>query len=515
VVEKQEDSIIVKKNDNYLNISINCPIQFSLKDTLNNRKVLYVLFRLLKNENKAHLVTFQQISALFGLKSRQDSNNFHREFLHSEKDFLFYLERKRKLKAALPLIEKQVLKNPLLSMHEQYTKFMEANPTLEMSEVSFRNYYAEIDAVKLRKRYMQLISSEEKQSGKEITLDKERLLKEILEDEALSKRKRKAIVEEFPELMQTDKEAKKEVSFLQNFDKFGKNILVMFLVASGLNYQVLSFLLGISKTSVHNLFHSLSFIKRMIMSSIMWWSGEISTDEKWIRINGERRYILSIVDNKTGFPLDFQVVRNLKIETWKLFFSRFYQHYGIPRIVISDGSGAIANAIKQVFPSANHQLCKFHKLKNLRRKIYQSNCSHSKEKKMLKLANGIFRNQTYYGRKRAAQRLMEIAPQKVSLYVEKSILNKWNQLTKRYTSNSSERWNRKIDKAISGRYGLKSVAFVIQLITSLWLKECLMDRRHFEKCLIHEFNLKKICQESMQVSNIIEFFKDKLLNKVA
>jgi len=183
--------------------------------------------------------------------------------------------------------------------------------------------------------------------------------------------------------------------------------------------------------------------------------------------------------------------------------------------MISDGSSAIANAIKQVFPSANHQLCKFHKLKNLMRKIYQSNCSDSKEKMMLKLANGIFWNQTYYGRKRAAIRLMEIAPPEVSLYVKHSILNKWGQLTKRYTSNSVERWNRKIEKVICGRYGLKSDAFVIQLITSLWMKECLMDRRHFEKCLIHEFDMKKICQESIQVSNIIKFFKDKLLKKVA
>lgn len=512
---KKNIPVSVDFQDGYLYVSISEPCRFLLKDTNANRKVLYVLFRLLTNENNENLTTFQQISAIFGLKSRQDSNNFFREFNHSGQDFLSYLERKKRLKAALPLIEKQALKNPQLSMHEQYKEFMKSNPALKMSEVCFRNYYSEIDAAKLRKRFMQLKSSEEIQIGKEVTPDKERLLKEILEDDTLSNSKRKAIFQEFPELMQTDKEVKKEVSFLQNFDKFGKNILVMFLVASGLNYQVLSFLLGISKTSVHNMFHSLSFIKRMILSSIMWWSGEICTDEKWIRINGERRYILSIVDNKTGFLLYFQVVYNLKIETWKLFFNRFYQDYGTPRIVISDGSDAIANAIKQVFPSANHQLCKFHKLKNLMRKIYQSNCSNSKEKMMLKLANGMFWNQTYYGRKRAAKRLMEIAPPKVSSYVERSILNKWKQLTKRYTSNAAERWNRKIEKVICGRYGLKSDAFVIQLITSLWLKECLMDKRHFEKCLLHEFDMKKICQESIQVSNIIEFFKDKLLNKVA
>ena len=69
-----------------------------------------------------------------------------------------------------------------------------------------------------------------------------------------------------------------------------------------------------------------------------------------------------------------------------------------------------------------------------------------KKKRMIKLAKAIFNNRTYYGRKRVAKQLMEISPEYVSKYVEKGILAKWNQLTKGYTSNSAERWNRKIEK---------------------------------------------------------------------
>ena len=206
-------------------------------------------------------------------------------------------------------------------------------------------------------------------------------------------------------MQKDEKEIKKERSFIKNIDKYGRSLLVMILIAGGLNYNLLSILLGVSKATIHNLFYLLSFLRNLILSSIKWWSGEISTDEKWIRIKGKWYYIISIVDNITGFPLYFQLVSDLKKETWKLFFARFYKLYGVPRLIISDGSEAIAWGIKFVFPNTNHQLCKFHKLKNLIRIIYKSNVSYKERKRMLLLAKGIFNNKTYYGRKRAAKHL--------------------------------------------------------------------------------------------------------------
>ena len=75
-------------------------------------------------------------------------------------------------------------------------------------------------------------------------------------------------------------------------------------------------------------------------------------------------------------------------------------------------------AIK-VFPNSNHQLCKFHKLKNLMDKILKSYSSPKEKKRMIKLAKGIFANKSYYGRKRAAKHLMDISPKYISKYVEK------------------------------------------------------------------------------------------------
>lgn len=445
MIKSQEDTISVESRGDLLSVNISCPIQFDIKDTQNNRKLLYVLLRLFKKENGQNIATFQKISNLFGLKSRQDSNNFYREFQEIEEDFLYYLQRKKKLGEAFPLIEAQLLKNPLLTMSEHFKMFTQKHPEIQISYLSFTKYASEIDAVKLKKRFEQLLTK------KVVKPDAERFLKEIIEDESTSKDNRKTIVQTFPKLQEDDKKVKKEISFLKNTSRFSINFLVLFLIGSSLSYNTLSILMGVSKATIHNLFYGISFLKRLLRNSIKWWSGVISTDEKWLKINNKWYYVLSIIDDKTGFLLDYMVVSDLKKDTWKLFFDRFYRHYGKPNLIISDGSEAIAGAIKQVFPKTNHQLCKFHKLKNLMDRIYKYSSTKKERKRWEKLANGIFRNKTSFGQKRAAKKLIEISSPEVASYIEKSILNKWKHLTKGYTSNSAERWNRKIEKVTQGR----------------------------------------------------------------
>ncbi len=509
MVEKQKDSLSVEKNDNRLFINISCPVQFNLRDTPNNRKVLYVLLRLFKTENCRHLITFQAISALFGLKTRQDSNNYYREFQACDEDLLSFLKRKKKLEGALPLIEELVLKMPLLSISEQYKIFSEDHPEYKMSQTSFQKYYTQIDSMKLKKRYDELITDQECRP------DKERFLKEMLAERETSKQTRKQIISIFPELEESKAETRKNVSFFQNMKASGKYFLIMFLIASNCSFEVLSILFGVSKATIHNWFYQISFLKRLIFDSIKWWSGIISVDEKWIKINGKWYYLLSIVDNVTGFPLYFALVSNLNAESWEIFFHRFYKLYGIPKLIISDGSKALAKGRIAVFPIVPTQLCKFHKLKNLNKRIYLYARNYETRSRMLKLAENIFKNTSYYGRKRAARRLIEIAPPKVYVYVKNNILGDWRSLTKGYTSNASERWNRKIEKVISGRYGLKSEKFVEQLIAGLWLKECIRDKRHLQKSFIREINIKSICQENVKMCNIIDFVRHKLLQKVA
>jgi len=101
-------------------------------------------------------------------------------------------------------------------------------------------------------------------------------------------------------------------------------------------------------------------------------------------------------------------------------------------------------------------------------------------------------------RKNTARKIVETNVPGVSQYVAKNIIGDWKHLNLMKTSNSVERWNRKIEKVTSGRYGLKSVEFVDKLLDGLWLKEILFDQRHQKEVFSTELNMFSICQENLK-----------------
>ena len=127
---------------------------------------------------------------------------------------------------------------------------------------------------------------------------------------------------------------------------------------------------------------------------------------------------------------------------------------------------------------------------------------HIKEKKLLKrcirLAKNIFSNGYVSSRKHAARTLSRIAPEKVKEYVDNNILRHWRKLSRSLTSNSAERFNRKIKKCFQGRYGLSEKSAQV-LLRSLWFKECVMNgQQHLSS--LDKFNAQEmadICQETL------------------
>ncbi|MCD4817069.1 MAG: transposase [Candidatus Cloacimonetes bacterium] len=482
---------------------------FELKDTPANQKILYIILRLIKyklddDHSPRNILTFQKISDFFGFKHRQNSENYFRDFKSCGEDMEDYLNRKQKLEDSFPLIEKQILQFPFLKISEHYRIFQEEHPEFKMSETTFRNYASQIDALKLKKRYDKFLEVEKG------SLNNNFLLKELLEQETLSDVSKKVIISHFK--IEDNSHIKKEKAdnFLMNLDVYGSALLVSFLIACGMNYFPLSILLGVSKATIHNLFYSLPDLGNLIRGSIVKWSGTISIDEKWIWIGNKWFYALTIVDNETGFPLYIKLFPTITSESWQIFMRGFKSIYGNPVLIISDGSKALAKARNIVFANVPYQLCKFHKLKNLYRRIHENTNDPKLRKKLFRLAKNIFRNSSVSSRKKVAQRMVEMNIPGVSDYVRKNILGDWKHLTKGFTSNASERWNRKITKVTAKRYGLKSEKFVISLLNSLWMKEAFFNQAHLSQSFITEVDLPKICQKNLKTANIIEFFKKKV-----
>lgn len=261
---------------------------------------------------------------------------------------------------------------------------------------------------------------------------------------------------------------------------------------------------------MHNWIYTLCTVglEDEIICAIKYWSGRISVDEKWVKIKGAWHYVLSAVDAVSGFPLLMRLHGSIDSLSWEVFLKEFKTLYGTPKLIQSDGSRSLVVGKEKVFPVVRHQLCKFHKLRNLYRVIYGRVGDRGVLKRCVRLARHIFSNHYVSSRKSAARRLQNVGGKEVSEYIEEHILMSWRKLSGSLTINVSERFNRKIEKSVSARYGIKSEESGRVMIRALWLKEMLLNgRKHLAKTHpINGVELSRICQSHVDFKGILQFF---------
>jgi len=482
-----------------------------------NRKVLGVLGREVKDGHTGKPVfTFQQLADQLGYGDRRDVQNFHRELRLSDCDVQGFVSRKAtKHDRLFPVIEAAILETPLLPPHQQYLSFCEAHPTESVSEETFRKYANEIDGLKIVRRVQQLVIP-----GTE-TLDASRYLTEVLAYDRLSHAKTKEIVTVFPDAEDgacspTVRPVDVTPPMIQ------KKFLVVLLFACNVSQEVLGLLLGVSKTSIHYWIAGLCSeeFEWQMLREITCWSGKVSFDEKWVKIKGEWYFVLCAVDSVSGFPLLMALYPTLDTVSWTLFFRRFRALYGRPSLIQSDGSHALAAAREIVFAGVCWQLCKFHKLKNLMKRLRKHVSDAKSFRRCARLAKHIFSNSTVSSRKHAAKTLRKVAGQDIADYLDEHILTPWRHLTTSLTNNAAERFNRKIEKCFSGRYGIASPESAGILLRSLWFKEILLNgQKHLDATSpLRTLKMSKNCQEYLNTSQILHFFHEhnpELLEKLA
>jgi hypothetical protein len=143
-------------------------------------------------------------------------------------------------------------------------------------------------------------------------------------------------------------------------------------------------------------------------------------------------------------------------------------------------------------------------MKRLRQQIHDPKLL----KRCHRLAGHIFSNGWVSSRKHAAQTLCKLAGEHISSYLDEHILSCWRHLTMSVTSNASERFNRKIEKAVSARDGIPSVESAKVILRSLWLKEVLLNGQHHLEATseLRSIDVSRICQEHVDTSSILHFF---------
>jgi transposase-like protein len=403
-------------------------------------------------------------------------------------------------------IAEQILTSPLLGIHQQYLAFLDDHPDERLSEKTFQKYARELDVLKLLKRVQQVLAEQPAR------LDLSRYFREILEMAQIPSAKTKEIVELFPDTQPSSSVHKPTLTEKLSEFKIEHKLLITLLYVCNVSQEVLALLFGVSKTSIHRYIYDIcgDDLTWQILGQIVRWSGQVSFDEKWVKIDGVWHFVLCAVDAVSGFPLLMEVYPTLDTVSWTLFFTRFRTIYGVPKLIQSDGCQKLAAARKAVFPRVRHQLCKFHKLKNLMKRIRRHVQDAKDFTRAVRFAKHIFSNAWVSSRKQAAKSLQKVAGQEVSEYVDDHILSCWRQLTLSLTSNTSERFNRKIEKCFSGRYGIPTVESAQVLLRGLWLKELLLNgqQHRSQTSELASINVSRICQEHLNSGKILHFFHD-------
>lgn len=473
----------------------------------NKKAILPVLRGFYAPDTGRFLFTDQAIADALGYKARQNVDNVLAEFRSVGGDMHQYLSpNNAKHDRLCDPIAEQILTNPWLGIQQQYLAFLEAHPDDSLSGTTFRKYARELDVLKLLKRVQQLVSE------RPACLDLTRYVQEILEMEVVPRAKQKEIVQLFPEVQPASSGRKLPLTERLSGPKMERKLLITLLYVCTVSQEMLSLLFGISKTSIHRYIYDVcgDDLTWQIVGQIVRWSGQVSVDEKWIKIDGVWHFVLCAVDAVSGFPLLMEVYPTLDTVSWTIFFKRFRTIYGVPKLIQCDGSQALAAAREAIFPRVRYQLCKFHKLKNLLKRIRQHVRDSKDVIRAVRFAKHIFSNTWVSSRKQAAKRLQELAGQEVSAYVDDHILSCWRQLTMSLTTNTSERFNRKIEKCFSGRYGIPTVESAQVLLRGLWLKELLLNgHQHLSQASeLASMNVSRICQEQLDSGKILHVFHD-------
>ena len=110
-------------------------------------------------------------------------------------------------------------------------------------------------------------------------------------------------------------------------------------------------------------------------------SGHYGYDEQYIKINGEKYYILAIIDVKTRLLLDFDVVPHLKKKTIKRFIDNATKEH-LKCSLTTDNKKVYRSISREL--GFKHNLCIFHLLKNFFA-LFDKICNEKLENEELRL----------------------------------------------------------------------------------------------------------------------------------
>jgi len=112
--------------------------------------------------------------------------------------------------------------------------------------------------------------------------------------------------------------------------------------------------------------------RAVVQQGRQYFSGTVAVDEKWVKVAGVWWYLFAAVAHVSGMPLHVALLPSNSGAYCRLFLLQVKQLGYYPKVLIPDGWDAYVTAIAQVFPQAQHLLCRFHALRAAYRRLRQT-----------------------------------------------------------------------------------------------------------------------------------------------
>ena len=417
------------------------------KDTPANRKAVVVVLRSLRDRLGKPLFPYDQLAQVLESPNRQAAQNYMQELEGCGGDMLDFLARRRKVdREVVAAVEAELRGDLWVGMEALAAR---VNQRLGREDLTASNMATALDQVsgrRVRRWFLRMVVRGEAHlkegdvvrrlfgwvcsgMGKEtlgiseevwVSLDQ---ATEPMGGEAVELRDQDVQVQEYL-LEEQEVTGEGLASIWEN--ALGSVLLAFALYMQGVSLSVIGSWLGVDKSTVCRWFSHLGPVCwSWFQSQKVAFSGKAEVDEKWVRIGGVWWYLFAAVDAVTGYPLHLGLYPSNSGSYCKLFLLELKQLGYAPVLIITDGWDAYVRAIAEVFPQAEHLLCRFHVLRSLFRRLRQAGVWESK---VWKLAGKLFRTRDKRTVRRRVARLCGLVERLGKGEVVSGLLEKLSQV---------------------------------------------------------------------------------------
>jgi transposase-like protein len=373
---------------------------FEWPDTPANRRGAMILLRGLHRRDGWPLVTYERLAQQLGYADRRHVHNFWAEFETCGSDLAAFLRRRKKVDAEVVARCEQIWKaHPLWTCAQVLAEFRRRWPEhgAQLSEPNMRTAGHQVGFLGVQRSRRRQVAEGQAHDQEPVVLA---ALWEMADAGAHAQAAQTLPVWSLPnalesvspsgvepEPMAVSTEAsvaaleatllQGEVSPLKLAQLWEGNtgvmLLAFLLYYHGLSLEVIGRFFGVHKTTVMRWLSPLAQVnwQKAVQHGKRFFSGTVAVDEKWIKIAGVWWYLFVAVDHVSGFPLHVALLPSHATPYCTLFLLQLKALGYHPKVLITDGWDADVGAIAQVFPHAQHLLCRFHALRAAFRRLHQ------------------------------------------------------------------------------------------------------------------------------------------------